>query len=59
MSSLRRARRGTGATPGGAALECGACLDVAALEEIVEAGLLHKAKELLERIVSLLTKMIR
>ena len=43
----------------GSALECGACLDVAALEEIVDAGLLLKGKELLERIVSMLTKMIR
>jgi four helix bundle protein len=43
----------------GSALECGACLDVMALEEIIDAELLHQGKELLERVVSMLTKMIR
>jgi hypothetical protein len=37
----------------------GACLDVMALEEIIDAELLHRGKELLERVVAMLTKMIR
>jgi len=43
----------------GSALECGACLDVAALEELIDSELLRSGKELLEPIVSMLTKMVR
>jgi four helix bundle protein len=43
----------------GSATECGAVLDVGRLLRIVEADTAQKAKGLLERIVSMLTKMAR
>ena len=41
----------------GSAFESGACLDVAQVEQIVEPPTHAQAKDLLERIVSMLTKM--
>jgi len=43
----------------GSAMECGAVLDVGRLLGIVKDDTARKAKELLERIVSMLTKMAR
>ena len=43
----------------GSALECGACLDVLQEEELVEPSDFTEGKELLERIVAMLTKMCR
>lgn len=43
----------------GSAMECGAVLDVGQLLGIVEVSTVRKAKGLLERIVSMLTKMTR
>jgi len=43
----------------GSAMECGAVLDVSGLLGIVEADTVQKAKGLLERIVSMLTRMAR
>ena len=43
----------------GSAMECGAALDVCSLLGIVKSEDKLKAKELLHRIVSMLTKMMR
>ena len=43
----------------GEALECGACLDVMQVEGIVEPEDYREGKELLEREVSMLTRMCR
>jgi hypothetical protein len=40
-------------------MEAGACLDVAKVEEIVSEAHRTEGKELLERLVSMLTKMPR
>ena len=42
----------------GSAMECGAILDACSVLELAEPGILKKGGELLERIVSMLSKMI-
>jgi four helix bundle protein len=43
----------------GSALECAACFDVLAVEELIERKALQEGKALLERIVAMLTNMLR
>ena len=43
----------------GSAMECGAVLDVCYKLNLIDEGLKNKGKELLERIVAMLTKMTR
>jgi four helix bundle protein len=43
----------------GSALECAACLDVLSEEKLIEVVTFSDGKELLTRIVSMLTKMVR
>ena len=43
----------------GSAMECAACFDVLREEEVIEPADFTKGKELLERIVAMLTKMCR
>ena len=43
----------------GSALECAACLDVMAVDELIEPKALDEGKALLERIVAMLTNMLR
>ena len=43
----------------GSAMECAACFDVLREEELIESAQFTNGKELLERIVAMLTKMCR
>ncbi len=55
MTAANRARYFADAR--GSAMECAACLDVAQIEQIITAEVLVEAKTLLERIISMLTRL--